>query len=268
MSKDVAPFIPPETGLCAAADIAGERLADFAEAISGIEGVPSCVFSAKVLGDLSLKEANRQLAEVVPDKNVFYNHKRAGSGGRETADEFAEWVGDAGIAAVLVYPPMMHEGSTEQVKYWLSAVHRRGVRAVMGIEPTSWRHVPAEGGYTPDRLLKSIVTTAIDGGVRDFWVRAAGKPERVPAYRNLLDRQLGRGNYSFLVAKLGKAAATEDAQLSIEDGWQPIEEMQFHLGDGWQAVAGSVIHQAPTISEMASRAERLANQLLSGNSQN
>lgn len=237
------PFIAGDGGISIAANLPRAELEKLLGAAGRVEGVKSVTLGPRVLGRLSLYDAVELIKECTPGANICYDHQRAGMGGDDTAERFADFLEEGGVKAAVVFPWAGYDAD----KSWIKALQVRGISPIIGLEPISGRYLKSEGGYVPDRALRRVVSSAIQQGVVNFRLRAR-RPWSTVAHRDLMDERIGRGKYTLMVADLETMAT--------------IKEVRSALGDGWHAVIGKLIEREKTPKAIEAKTRAIARTLL------
>jgi len=171
---------------------------------------------------MGLPQAVETIREVEPDMPIIFDHQKAGNDIPDTGKNFAQIMERAGVDAAILFP---FTGDDVQ-KRWTYELQESGIGVIVGAEMTH------EGitSRTRDGAFSDIFGQAINEGVRNFVV-PGNKPERVIAWKRMMDRALGEGNYDFFAPGFVTQGGT------ISDAGQ-VAGPKFH------AIVGRGIHGA------------------------
>lgn len=173
-----------------AADVRPSEFENFAQQMSGVPGINAVKVGFKVGLGLGLGNATSIAYEY--GLAVVYDHQKAGTDTPHTADDFSETMQSAHVDAAILYP--RHDNT--QVAY-ITALLRRNIRVLLGSEMTHEQPTDEELKRHEERIMLGTRF-----GVHDFVV-PGNKPERIAAYRDLLDSELGQDNYAMWAPGIG-----------------------------------------------------------------
>lgn len=174
---------------------------------------------------------------------VIYDHQKAGNDIPEMGSEFARSVRKSGVDAAILFP--FSSPVTEEE--WIKACQGEGLTVLVGGHMTHKQFLESEGGYIANSAPTRIYTMAAEKGVRDFVV-PGNKVEFVTAYRQLLEKVLGIGNFTLYAPGLIKQGGV-------------IAETGQVAGENWHGIVGSGIYKA---ADMKAVAIELTSQILKG----
>ncbi|MBI4089147.1 MAG: hypothetical protein HY424_00385 [Candidatus Levybacteria bacterium] len=174
---------------------------------------------------------------------IIYDHQKAGNDKPEMGPEFARGIRKSGVKAAILFP--FSSPVTEEE--WIKACQGEGLTVLVGGHMTHKKFLESEGGFIANLAPTRIYTIAAENGVRDFVV-PGNKVEFVNAYRQLLERVLGLGNFTLY------------APGFIKQGGDIAETGQV-AGDNWHAIVGDAIYKA---QDMKAVALQLTAQILKG----
>lgn len=177
---------------------------------------------------LSLPKAVEMVHEAEEGLPVIFDHQKAGNDIPDTGINFAKVMKYGGVDAAILFP-FTGEDVEER---WIYELQEEEIGVIVGAEMT-------HGGITSrikEGAFAEIFIQAFKHGVRDFVV-PGNKPESVLRWRELMDRELGEGNYDLyapgFVAQGGKI--TEAGQVA---------------GPNFHAIVGRGIHSADNPGEV------------------
>ena len=185
----------PESGrsISFAADVEPEL---FERNVSQLEGVPGLT-SVKIGFEVGLGLSLRDAVKVVHGSGLsaVYDHQKGGNDIPGTGKNFARAMERAGVDAAILFP---FAGPVTQ-EQWTRDLMDSGIRVISGAEMTHEGIQASDdgqtGGYVNGAAFRRMFALAASLGVRDFVV-PGNKPDRVAAYKEFFDREIGAGNYS------------------------------------------------------------------------
>ncbi|SRR5260221_388947 len=229
--------IDRDKSVIVAADVEFSRLPELVQQTCLVEGISGY----KVGLELALERGLPDVVGVVKDNSdlhVMYDHQKAGNDIPETGGRFAKVCKNAGVDSVILFP---FAGSKTE-RDWIRACQDAGLGVLVGAHMTQPEFLYSEGGSIADNAPERIFTIAAENGVRDFVV-PGNKIEYVAKYKELLDQQLGEGNFTLY------------APGFITQGGE-ISDFAKAAGNKWHAIVGSAIYKATNINEAAKQMTR------------
>lgn len=178
--------------LVLAADVTPE---DFAPLVEQMDVVPALT-DVKLGFEVGLGLGLENAVGIVHESGLHavYDHQKGGNDIPGTGMNFARAMKRAGVDAAILFP---FAGPVTQER-WTKELQERGIQVISGAEMT---HPEIEastdgksGGYVNGVAFSRMFELAVELGVRDFVV-PGNKPEKVTQYRELLDREIGAGEY-------------------------------------------------------------------------
>lgn len=157
---------------------------------------------------------------------VIYDHQKGGTDIPKLGEKFAQVVAEAGIDGVILFP----FGGTATERTWIKSCQEAGLTVIVGGHMTQKEFLASEGGFIANGAPARIYEIAVDFGVRNFVV-PGNKIELVSKYRQLLTRDLGKGNFALW-------APGFIAQGGV------ITEYALAAGPIWRAIVGRAIHKS------------------------
>lgn len=236
-------LVSQERSIEVAADVRGrsayKQLITNTNAVDGISGYK---VGLRLGLDLGLSNVV-SIARDYTDKNIIYDHQKAGNDIPDMGTEFADVCRLAGVNAVILFP----FGGKATEEAWIKAAQDAGLYVLVGGHMTQPKFLASEEGYIADDAPDRIYTLAADLGVRDFVV-PGNKLEFVVHYRQLLEEILGINNFDL------------HAPGFITQGGE-ISEFAKQAGNRWHAIVGSAIYKAEnqrTAAELATSKLKVA----------
>ena len=204
---------------------------------SGVEGVDAYKIGFMLAMNFGLKETVKAIRKYT-NKPVIYDHQKAATDIPDTAPGFMKACRTAGVDAVILFP---FTGPETEVA-WIKSANDNKLAVIVGGEMTHKGFNESEGGFIAAGAPEKMYEIAAKNNVSDFVV-PGNKPERIAAYRKLLDKYLD--DYSLyspgLVAQGGS-----------------ITESGKAAGSKWHAIVGRGIYGA---TDMKKAAEEFAGSL-------
>lgn len=184
-------IIDADRSIVVGADVRGEDFTRLVDQTGDIEGVSSYKLGFQVgYSRLSLPVAV-EYVHANTDKQVVFDHQKAGTDIDKTGANYAETMEEAGVDAAILFPftgPVVEER-------WIKELQARDIGVIVGAEMTHEGFLQSEGGRIADNQLLGMFEQAIALGVRDFVV-PGNKPEKVESYRSYFDMALGAGQFA------------------------------------------------------------------------
>ncbi len=195
------------------------------------------------LGLRGLKKAVKVIRDYTPAP-IIYDHQKGGTDIPDLGIDFAKDLKSFGVNAAILFP----FGGAATERKWITACQDAGLVVLVGGHMTQPEFLESEGGFIADSAPERIYTIAAENGVTNFVV-PGNKVEFVVKYRELLERLLGKGNFTLY------------APGFIKQGGN-ISETGEAAGDNWHAIVGSAIYNCKGIENMRNAALELASQIV------
>lgn len=204
------------------------------KSISGYKIGPESVLNPGLKTVVSyIKNMARRYGKGVDSSAVIYDHQKAGNDIPEFGPKFMLQVAEGGVDAVILFP----FSSPVTQEEWTKSALELGLIPIVGGHMTHKKFLRSEDGYIADDAPERIYRSAAQQGVKDFVV-PGNKPEFVSKYREILEEELGVGNFVLY------------APGFISQGGN-ISETGKVAGEFWHAIVGSAIYKANDIHEAA-----------------
>ncbi len=231
-------IISRDRSVIVAADVEFSRLPELVKQTCLVEGIGGYKVGLELALEKGLPDVVGAVKDNYSDAHVIYDHQKAGNDIPETGVRFAKVCRKAGVDAVILFP--FAGAKTE--RDWIHACQDAGLGVLVGGHMTQPEFLYSEGGSVADDAPERIFTIAAEHGVRDFVV-PGNKLEYVAKYKDLLDGQLGQGNFTLY------------APGFITQGGE-ISSFAQAAGERWHAIVGSAIYKAVNMREAAEQMTR------------
>ncbi|MBI2007602.1 MAG: orotidine 5'-phosphate decarboxylase [Candidatus Blackburnbacteria bacterium] len=222
-----------------AADIEAGKLSELVRATCLVEGIGGYKVGLRLALGEGLSRIVGTVREYTP-LPIIYDHQKAGNDIPAMGTEFAEVCRKAGVDAVILFP--FSSPVTEEK--WIKAAQDAGLTVLVGGHMTHEQFLDSEGGFIAQSAPDRIYEIAANNGVRDFVV-PGNKVEYVERYRGLLERVLGKGNFTLYAPGF----ITQKGEIS---------DFAKAAGDRWHAIVGSAIYKA---IDLRAAAEQMTQQI-------
>ena len=230
-SSHVSKYVPefnkiPKNGIIPACDI--DSLENFEELVKQTAQVNG-ISGYKLGFELGLSFSLPKLVEIIrkysPDKEIIYDHQKAGTDIPDTGKAFAKVTKSAGINTVIFFP----QSGPETERAWIYRAYEQGLGVIVGGIMTHPAYMHSEGGFILDEAALEIYRIAASTGVNRFVVPGT-KPEIVSKIKQTLESE-------------GVAEPIFYAPGLVAQGGS-IEHINNILGSNWHAIVGRAIVNA------------------------
>lgn len=226
-------LIPRDRSIIVACDVPDlESLGRLIDKTCRVEGVGGY----KVGLELAIGYGLPQVVDTIKgltDLPIIYDHQKGGVDTPETGQNFAKVCRGASVDAVILFP----FGGAESERSWINTCLVEELVVLVGAHMTQKGFLENEGGFIANSAPERVFTIAAEEGVRDFVV-PGNKVEYVKNYRDLLEKILGRENFTLY------------APGFITQGGD-ISEVGKVAGKRWHAIVGRAIYKARDVEEAA-----------------
>lgn len=228
-----------------ACDVASQvKLREIAIATSDIPGIGAYKVGLR-LGLRGLKRAT----SIIRKQNelpIIYDHQKGGTDIPDLGEEFAQDLKSFGVNAAILFP----FGGAATERKWIKACQDAGLTVLVGGHMTQSEFLESEGGFIADSAPERIYTIAVENGVTNFVV-PGNKVEFVVKYRQLLERLLGKGNFTLYAPGFVKQGGN-------------ISETGDAAGENWHAIVGSALYKQEGVENIRQAALELTSQIIGG----
>ena len=174
---------------------------------------------------MGLGEAVR-LIRSYTDKQIIYDHQKAGNDIPDITKRLVGLAGDAGVTGFILFP----FAGPEVMQAGIEEGHTRGLVMIVGSYMTHPAFIEDDGGFIPITLPEKIFGLAQKLGVKDF-VLPGNKSEIAASYANLISLNVDAP--TFWTPGIGRQGGSISALGKI-----------FPLGAKVIPIVGSSIYQA------------------------
>lgn len=224
-------LIPFERSVIVACDVPNLlELDDLASFTCDVPGIGGYKVGSILAVEFGLSEVVKTIRRHT-NLPIIYDHQKAATDIPKLGPDFIKAVRNTGVEGIILFPL----SGCETEKMWIRACQEMNFPVLVGGHMTHEGFLAYEGGFIvhPER----IYLIAAECGVTDFVV-PGNKPEFVAQYLQLLERRLGKGNFTLY------------APGFITQGGD-ISETGKVAGDNWHAIVGSAIYDAEDIHNAA-----------------
>lgn len=177
---------------------------------------------------------------------VIYDHQKGGTDIPDLGVEFAQDLKSFGVDAAILFP----FGGAATERKWIKACQDADLVVLVGGHMTQPEFLESEGGFISDSAPERIYTIAVENGVTNFVV-PGNKVEFVLKYRQLLEKLLGKGNFTLY------------APGFIKQGGN-LSETGEVAGEDWHAIVGSALYNQKGVANIRTVALELTSQITRG----
>ncbi len=177
---------------------------------------------------------------------IFYDHQKAGTDIPDLGEGFAQDLKSFGVNAAILFP---FAGADTERK-WIKACQDAGLTVLVGGHMTQPEFLESEGGFIADSAPERIYTIAVENSVTNFVV-PGNKVEFAVKYRQLLERLLGKGNFTLYVPGFGRQGGN-------------ISEISDVAGENWHAIVGRTLYGQEGVENIRQAALELTSQIAGG----
>ena len=238
-------LIVQQKSIIPACDVASQaKLKEIAIATSDIPGIGAYKVGLR-LGLRGLKRAVTIIRKY-GDLPIIYDHQKGGTDIPDLGVEFAQDLKSFGVGAAILFP----FGGAATERKWIEACQDAGLIVLVGGHMTQPEFLESEGGFIADSAPERIYATAVENGVTNFVV-PGNKVEFVVKYRQLLERLLGKGNFTLYAPGFIKQGGS-------------ISETGDAAGENWHAIVGSALYKQEGVENIRLAALELTSQITGG----
>lgn len=218
------------------------KLEEIVTATYGVSGIGGYKVGFKLIIPEGLKKAVEAIMRYT-NSPIIYDHQKGGTDIPGLGLDFAKVVKSSGADAAILYP--FAGAATE--REWIKACQKVGLVVLVGGHMTQKEFLEDEGGFIANTGPERIYTIAAENGVSDFVV-PGNKVELVLKYRQLLERLLGKGNFTLYVTGFFSQGGD-------------IEEIAKVAGENWHAIVGNAIYKAEGVENIRNTALEITSQI-------
>jgi orotidine-5'-phosphate decarboxylase len=227
-------LIERDKSIIVAADVETlKALNDLVRETCLVEGVGGYKVGISLTLPYGLPQVVSTIREITTNLPIIYDHQKGATDIPEMGRKFAAACRQAGVEAVILFP---FGGAKTEVE-WIKACQEQELTVLVGAHMTQPEFLASEGGFVADNAPERIFEIAAANEVRDFVV-PGNKPEYVKKYRELLEKLLGKGNFTLYAPGF----VTQGGEIS---------ETGKEAGEKWHAIVGSAIYNAQYPNEAA-----------------
>lgn len=227
-----------------ACDVASlEKLEELVIATSDVPGIGGYKVGLELVIPFGLK----RVMEVIKKHSqlpVIYDHQKGGTDIPELGKKFAKVVKSSGADAVILFP----FGGAATEENWIKACQDEGLVVLVGGHMTQLKFLEFVGGFIANSAPERIYSIAAKNGIKDFVV-PGNKPQFVLKYRQLLEKLLGKDNFTLYTSGF----------IAKESNISRIEKV---AGENWHAIVGSAIYKAEGVENMRKAALEITSQII------
>ena len=235
-------LISEQKSIIPACDVAtSAKLRNIIVATASVYGIGAYKVGLR-LGLRGLKRAVEIIRDYTPVP-IIYDHQKGGTDIPDLGTDFAQDLKSFGVDAAILFP----FGGAATERKWIKSCQDVGLIVLVGGHMTQPEFLESEGGFIADSAPERIYTIAVENGVTNFVV-PGNKVEFVVKYRQLLEKLLGKGNFTLY------------APGFIKQGGN-ISETGEAAGENWHAIVGGALYNQKGVINIRNAAMELTSQI-------
>jgi orotidine-5'-phosphate decarboxylase len=118
------------------------------------------------------------------DKQLIYDHQKAGTDIPDTGKNFARVCKKAGVDTVILFP----QAGPETERAWIYHALNQKLNVIIGGKMTHEAYAVSEGGFITDKGILSMYRIAAQIGIRDYVV-PGNKPEAIRKIKEVIEAE-------------------------------------------------------------------------------